>query len=133
MIELTATEISYGPVESSVFEIQPSAGAKIVEPKQSGEEHEPAIGHHEAGRPWPSQGDRPRGHLGARARNARRSGNGTKPPALQGTQKVNLDGATASELPTALGTLLSFERSGVDYLLVGALKPAALEAVAQGL
>ena len=34
---------------------------------------------------------------------------------------------------TALGTLLSFERSGVRYLLAGSVTPAAIEAVARGL
>ena len=34
---------------------------------------------------------------------------------------------------TELGTLLSFERSGVRYLLVGAVDPAPVEAVAKGL
>lgn len=131
VIELTATEISYGPVESSVFEIQSPAGAKIVEPKQSGEEHEQQSG---AAKPADHGHLRVIGHgvtsvlaLETPARNDTSAG------ALQGTQKVTLDGASASELPTALGTLLSFERSGVDYLLVGALKPAALEAVARGL
>jgi hypothetical protein len=51
----------------------------------------------------------------------------------EGLQKVKIDGIEASELPTALGTLLSFERSGVRYLLLGAVAPGAVEAVAKGL
>ena len=39
VIELTATEISYGAVESSVFELTPPEGAKIVEPHHG--MHEP--------------------------------------------------------------------------------------------
>jgi len=132
VIELTATEINDGPVESSVFEIQPPAGAKIVEPKDSGEGGGPESGTKTSGG---------HGHLrtighgvtSVLALETPASGGGARPPALQGTQRVNIDGTTASELPTALGTLLSFERSGVDYLLVGALKPSALEAVARGL
>ena len=47
---------------------------------------------------------------------------------------MKLDGTTtATELPTALGTLLSFERSGVRYVLAGAVTPAQIEAVARGL
>ena len=51
----------------------------------------------------------------------------------EGLQKVKINGIEASELPTELGTLLSFERSGVRYLLAGALSPSAVEAVAKGL
>ena len=47
--------------------------------------------------------------------------------------KVKVNGATATELATDLGTLLTFERSGVRYLLVGSVTPAAIEAVARGL
>jgi hypothetical protein len=57
-----------------------------------------------------------------------------KEPALpEGLQKVKIDGVEAAELPTELGTLLSFERSGMRYLLAGAVSPAAVEAVAKGL
>ena len=51
----------------------------------------------------------------------------------EGLQKVKIDGIEAAELPTELGTLLGFERSGVRYLLAGAVSPAAVEAVAKGL
>ena len=51
----------------------------------------------------------------------------------EGLQKVKVNGIEASELPTELGTLLSFERSGVRYFLAGAVNPAAVEAVAKGL
>ena len=47
--------------------------------------------------------------------------------------RCDSSGTTAAELPTALGTLLGFERSGVRYLLVGAVTPANIEAVAKGL
>ena len=56
-----------------------------------------------------------------------------RPLTEEGLQKVKINGIEASELPTALGTLLSFERSGVHYLLAGAVSPAAVEAVAKGL
>jgi hypothetical protein len=51
----------------------------------------------------------------------------------EGLQKVKINGVEASDLPTELGTLLSFERSGVRYLLVGAVAPSAVETVAKGL
>ena len=50
----------------------------------------------------------------------------------EGLPKVKIDGVEAAELPTELGTLLSFERSGVRYLLAGSVSPAAVEAVARG-
>ncbi len=60
--------------------------------------------------------------------------NSTAEAALpEGLQKVKINGIEATELPTELGTLLSFERSGVRYLLAGAVSPAAVEAVAKGL
>jgi hypothetical protein len=59
---------------------------------------------------------------------------GEKAPTLpEGLQKVKLGETTATELPTELGTLLTFERSGVRYVLAGAITPAQIEAVARGL
>jgi hypothetical protein len=46
---------------------------------------------------------------------------------------VKINGASASELRTALGTVLSFERGGVRYLVAGAQEPAAVEALARSL
>jgi hypothetical protein len=46
---------------------------------------------------------------------------------------VKINGASASELATPLGTVLSFERAGVRFLLAGSVTPSALEAVARGL
>ncbi len=56
-----------------------------------------------------------------------------KSAGLEGLPQVNINGTKASELRTELGTLLSFERSGVRYLLAGSVSPAQLEAVARGL
>ena len=52
---------------------------------------------------------------------------------LEGLPKVTINGASASVLRTELGTLLTFERSGVRYLVAGAVSPAAVEEVAKGL
>ena len=43
------------------------------------------------------------------------------------------DGVSASELRTALGTVLTFERAGVRYVVAGAVEPSAVEAIAKGL
>ena len=47
--------------------------------------------------------------------------------------KVKVNGIDATELATPLGTLLSFERAGVRYVVAGSVSPAAVEAVARGL
>jgi outer membrane lipoprotein-sorting protein len=144
VIELAATEISYGPVESSVFEIKPPAGAKIVELGDGGEAHEAPSAGATPGTPAPpSPPTSAESHPTVKtvghgitsvlvAESPAHSGAGSSSlPA--GMQKVDINGTTASELPTALGTVLSFERSGVRYLLVGAVKPGVVEAVARGL
>ena len=133
VIELTATAISYGPVEASVFEFTPPANAKIEESTHPHEARHRDRPVHAAGDHPPRHDRRPRHLVGRRARNARPS-DGAKqlPTRCEGTQKVKIDGVDASELPTALGTLLSFERSGVRYLLVGAVSPRRVEAVARG-
>lgn len=46
---------------------------------------------------------------------------------------VSIDGAKASELPTALGTVLSFRSGGVEHILAGSVTPATIEAAARGL
>ena len=52
---------------------------------------------------------------------------------VEGLPQVDINGTKASELRTALGTVLSFERSGVRYLVAGAVAPGAVEEIARGL
>jgi outer membrane lipoprotein-sorting protein len=47
--------------------------------------------------------------------------------------KVNIDGATGTELATALGTVVTFERGGVSYTVAGSVPPVAAENAARGL
>ncbi|HMJ74108.1 MAG TPA: hypothetical protein VK471_12195 [Solirubrobacterales bacterium] len=47
--------------------------------------------------------------------------------------KVSINGAQGEELDTALGTVLRFSRSGVDYVVIGSVPPAAAEAAARAL
>lgn len=133
VIELAASEVSFGPVASSVFEFTPPANAKVEEIKL------PGGGAHRGGE---SSGgaDQPKvtkQGSGITAVHVLESKvkPGEKTPSLpEGLQKVKIDSTTtATELPTALGTLLSFERSGVRYVLAGAITPAQIEAVARGL
>ena len=46
---------------------------------------------------------------------------------------VNIDGATGTELGTALGTIVGFERDGVAYTVAGSVPPLAAENAARGL
>jgi outer membrane lipoprotein-sorting protein len=132
VIELATTDISYGPVSSSVFEFTPPPGAKIDEVTlPTG---------HDSNTPG---GDRGHAHPNVTTHGhgvsavdviESKSKPGEKPLELpEGLPKVHINGTTATELPTALGTLLGFERSGVRYLLVGSVTPQAIEAVARGL
>jgi len=133
VLELAATEISYGPVDSSTLDFTPPAGAKVQDvtlpkpPAKSGSstagEGKPKVTVHGDG-------------LGAivLAESPVKAGSEESPAgSLEGLQKVDINGTKASELPTQLGTLLSFERAGVRYLLVGSVTPASIEAFARGL
>jgi outer membrane lipoprotein-sorting protein len=134
-LELAATSISYGPVEASVFEFTPPANAKVEEVTLP-HEHDSNSGQSN------QDGEHPhvttQGHgLTTVAVLESKAKTGTKQSAEaslpEGLQKVKINGIEASELPTELGTLLSFERSGVRYLLAGAVSPSAVEAIAKGL
>jgi outer membrane lipoprotein-sorting protein len=47
--------------------------------------------------------------------------------------KLSINGATGSELATALGTILRFDRDGVSYTVAGSVPAPAAEAAARGL
>jgi outer membrane lipoprotein-sorting protein len=47
--------------------------------------------------------------------------------------EINIDGRTGKELATALGTVVSFERDGVVYVVAGLVPPVAAENAARGL
>jgi hypothetical protein len=52
---------------------------------------------------------------------------------MGGLPQVSLDGVTAHELATQLGTALTWKRGGVSYVLAGSVPPAAAEAAARDL
>lgn len=47
--------------------------------------------------------------------------------------RVNIDGATGSELATALGTVVTFQQDGVSHVVVGSVGPQAAETAAREL
>jgi outer membrane lipoprotein-sorting protein len=140
VIELTTTEVSYGPVDGSVFSFTPPSGTKINEvssPTKDTATHTGASPS-DASAPKgssPNVTTRDHGIAQIAVLESKAAQGSSKPSANlpEGLPKVKVNGASASELPTALGTLLSFERSGVRYLLLGAVTPATIEAVAKGL
>jgi outer membrane lipoprotein-sorting protein len=60
-------------------------------------------------------------------------GGGLEQSGARGLQELSIDGTTAYELATALGTVVQFERDGVSYTVVGSVPPAAAEAAARSL
>jgi outer membrane lipoprotein-sorting protein len=134
VIELAATEVSYGPVEGSTLDFTPPASAKVEEVKLPTKHHSGAAG--------PSTTDeKPHGSASGKGlgsivllESPVKAGAGESTSSeLEDLPKVNINGTSASELPTQLGTLLTFERAGVRYLLAGSVTPAAIEAFARGI
>jgi outer membrane lipoprotein-sorting protein len=140
VIELAVSEVTYGPVESSVFEISPSPGSTVTE-LGAAKTHSGAAAS-VAGGGKPGRAEHNRGKITKYGQglstlvvdeSTEASSGRTGSTPLGGLPTVSINGSTASELATALGTILSFERAGVRYIVAGAVKPAAVEAVARGL
>ncbi|MFI5009247.1 MAG: outer membrane lipoprotein carrier protein LolA [Solirubrobacterales bacterium] len=138
VIELAATEVSYGPVNSSVFDFTPPASAKVEEVTLPAKhESQPSDqGDHNGGSSSSAPTVTTHGEglaainvIEAQAKEGAKSSSSLP----EGLPQVKINGTTATELATPLGTLLSFERNSVRYLLVGSVTPAAIEAFARGL
>ncbi len=133
VIELAATEISYGPVASSTLDFKPPADAKVQDVALP----TPAAGPDStaSGKDKPKVTVHGKG-LGAIVLAESPVKVGSKESGasqLEGLQQVDINGTKASELPTQLGTVLIFERAGMRYLLVGSVTPSAIETFARGL
>jgi outer membrane lipoprotein-sorting protein len=129
VVELAAEGVSYGPVPDSVFQISPPPGAKVqtLELKKPRAAHRAAGAHAAPDVTTHGQGITAVEVLKTKAGKA----SGSEP---EGLPKVTLaNGKKASELRTALGTVLTFERAGARYIVAGALEPSAVEAVAGSL
>jgi hypothetical protein len=133
VLELAATEISYGPVDAGTLDFTTPQDAQVKEvklPTKSSDEgstdsNDTAVHPHAT-----LHGN----GLGAIALVESPLKEGEKSSSqAEGLRKVDINGTSASELPTALGTLLSFERAGVRYLLAGSVTPSAIEAFARSL
>lgn len=181
VLELAATNISYGSIPASDFNVAPPAGSKVVKISSAG-----------TGRPARSRDGRhshrapvsgvravaaklpfklaapsaliaiPRqsvkllswgGHpaalvtygkgLGgiavieqtaaARPSSAPGGGQGSGNQTGLSLPTVSINGATGTELDTALGTVLRFSRGGVSYTVIGSVPPVAAETAARAL
>jgi len=179
VLELTATDISYGPVAASYFAVSPPAGAKVVSVTVPGGGSKSKLAHGKLSRAKRHTVTGPAAvaagvHFaladpatlaGLPRRSVRLLDWGGSPAALvtygqnlggiavieqtasstanassahsghQGLElpTVQINGVTADELDTALGTMIRFTRSGVAYTVLGSVPPVAAEAAARGL
>jgi outer membrane lipoprotein-sorting protein len=132
VLELAATEVSFGPVSDSVFSFTPPANAKVEEITTS--ETETQSPHKSTSQSQPKITVHGNGPAAIAVLESKLpAGKHSSSSALESLPKVTINGTSASELRTALGTLLTFERSGVRYVLAGSDTPAAIEALARGL
>jgi outer membrane lipoprotein-sorting protein len=177
VLELSATEVSYGPVSSSVFSLSLPANVKrtkISPPSSSSgaqrgshphlnvqttglsavqaklpftlqapaslagmSRHEVRLievnGHDSA---LLSYGEGLGGILVVESQAKAGQSAGQEPEGSSsqlGLPHVSIDGAGATELPTALGSILSFDSGGIDHILAGSVTPSVLQAAAKGL
>ena len=160
VLELAVTDISYGAVPSSDVDVSPPAGAKVVDlgslprtDKASGTAQVTGLGAVQAAAGFPvvapeSLDGKPRedvrlvggdtalvlyGHgLGTIALVERKAdASGSAGNQMSGLPSVSLDGLTAHELATPLGTVLAWRSGGTSYVLAGSLPPAAAESAAR--
>ncbi|HEY5197119.1 MAG TPA: hypothetical protein VIJ51_08845 [Solirubrobacteraceae bacterium] len=174
VLELTATQVSFGPVAPGDVTVTPPANAKITELSAPAAKAGVAGAHANAvtgpaavAAALPFTLDAPTAlaglpqtsvrllsadgkdaalvtygqHLGAIVvleRQAKttapaKPASASSSDSSGGLPTVTVNGATGTELATALGTLIRFDHNGVDYTVVGSVPPAAAEAAARGL
>jgi outer membrane lipoprotein-sorting protein len=135
-IELAASEVSFGPVESSVFSFTPPASAKVEEVSFGNGSGTSSSG--ATGTSGPTDTEKPTLTTHGQGPSTiavleTKTKPGESTSTLEHLPKVTINGASASELRTELGTLLTFVRSGVRYVVAGAVPTPAVEEVARGL
>jgi hypothetical protein len=166
VLELAATDISYGPVPDSDVDVAPPAEAKSVDlgsltrndqTPEGSRVQASGLAAVQAAVDFPvvapatlvglprqdvrlvGGGDSKAvavvyGHgLGAILIVERKAGASGASGVMGSLPEVSLDGITAHELATQLGTALTWKRGEVSYLLAGSVPPAAAEAAARDL
>lgn len=177
VLELTATDISFGSVPASTFDVPAPAGVKVVEIRRPAMEPgrarpadrgtaNSATGPDAVSRQLSFALSAPSTLAGMARAEVRLLDWGGKPAALityghglgglavieQGAEgsptrvarprregpglslpTVDVGGVPGQELPTALGTMVRFARSGVQYTVAGSVRPTVAETAARGL
>ncbi|HEY0631072.1 MAG TPA: hypothetical protein VGC98_03375 [Thermoleophilaceae bacterium] len=156
VLELVATDISYGAVNTSNFAIKPPADAHVVNVDTGGGKQDRARGR--ATRKLPFTVSAPK-TLAGRKRSGVRVLHGkvalvrygrnldgllvvekaAKPESQAGGRQrldfptVDVNGTTAKVIDTPLGSVVTFQRNGVQYTVLGSVHAAVAEAAARGL
>jgi hypothetical protein len=162
VLALEATNVSYGDVPNSDVQVAPPAGAKIVDLSSqaqggSGSSTPPVTGLAAVTAAAPFTVVAPDALVGLPRQDVRLVGGKTviavygqglgaivvverapdttakQASPLDALPQVTIDGATGHELATQLGTVLTWDRTGVSYVLAGSLPSAAAEAAARSL
>lgn len=179
VLELTATDVSFGPVATSDIVVPPPAGARVVDlspssGKGSAADHagpgthahaKPVTGVAAVQAAVPFTLAAPDQLAGLPRHDVWLAGHGSNPAAVvtygrglggivvverkaragdgplgsgggRGSLRlpqINVNGATGSELATELGTVLSFQRGGVDYVVAGSIPAQSAETAARQL
>ncbi len=178
VLELTATDVSFGPIATSDLAVPPPAGARVVDlsPSSSGgtagtPDAKPVTGVADVQAALPFKLSAPDRLVGLPRQQVWLAGHGDTPTAVvtygkglggiavverqatpgeqplggfggsgggrrdHGLQlpTINIDGASGHELATALGTVLTFQRGGVDYVVAGSIPAQSAETAARQL
>jgi outer membrane lipoprotein-sorting protein len=157
VLELVATEISYGPVAASTFGISPPSGAHVTNLSTSGGNKRQE---RRAAQKLPFKVNAPTTLAGRKRSGTRvlhgniavvrygsdlnsllvveKAAHAEKPAAATRHGQLELpsadiNGATAKVIDTPLGSVVSFQRGGVSYTVLGSVHAAVAETAARGL
>lgn len=158
VLELKATDISFGPVAASAVDVVPPSGVKVVDlgsatGKGDGTVRKPVTGLDAVRAAVPFTLVAPATASGKTLSSARvvgkegalltygkgldalvvverRSAGSAPPSALGSLPKVPVGSVSAHALETPLGTVLSFDRNGVAFVVGGSMTSSAVQAAA---
>ena len=150
VLELVTTEVSYGPVDTSNFALNPPSDARVVNVGGGGRERRST-------KRLGFKVSAPKTLAGRKRTGMRTHGrvavirygkdlNGllviekkAKPETQSQSNHhvefptVDINGATAKVIDTPLGSVVTFQRNGVQYTVLGSVHAAVTEAAARGL
>ena len=163
VLELEADDVSYGEIDGSTFDTEPPEGTRVVEIDPvtvDGRGRATRVrGVQAVQQRLPFELSAPAKLAGLPRTEVRLANVGGSPGAVSvygegmgaivvlqheaGPQdagagglelpEINIDGATGTEIATPLGTVVRFQRDGVDYTVLGSVPPVAAENAAREL